>query len=54
MDRIIAVITGSHSIREVIAFPKTQKGICLLSQSPAEVEKEQLREVNIEIKTEND
>jgi len=54
LDRIIAVITGSHSIREVIAFPKTQKGMCLLSQSPAEVEKEQLREINIEIKREND
>ena len=48
-DRLCALLVGEESIREVIAFPKTQKAICPLSNAPAEVAEKQLRELGIKI-----
>ncbi|MEE3288547.1 MAG: aspartate--tRNA ligase [Pseudomonadota bacterium] len=47
LDRIVAMIAGEESIRDVIAFPKTQKASCLLTDSPSEVGQNQLRELGI-------
>ena len=49
IDRIIMLMCGAKSIREVIAFPKTQTGACPLVQAPSKVSEEQLKE--LEIKT---
>ncbi len=46
-DRLTAILAGVDSIREVIAFPKTQKGICLMTQAPSDVEPQQLKELHI-------
>jgi aspartyl-tRNA synthetase len=48
-DRLCALLIGEESIREVIAFPKTQKAVCPLSNAPAEVAEKQLRELGIKI-----
>ena len=50
LDRLLTIITGCDSIREVIAFPKTQKGICPLTSAPSEVAEKQLNELNLTYK----
>ena len=50
-DRMCAMLCGTSSIRDVIAFPKTAKGTCLMTDSPAPVAARQLRELYIEVKT---
>jgi aspartyl-tRNA synthetase len=50
LDRIVAMIAGAESIRDIIAFPKTQRATCLLTQAPNEVDERQLRELHIRIR----
>jgi len=49
LDRVATVLLGLDSIRDVIAFPKTQKGICLMSEAPSEVSEKQLKELGIKV-----
>ena len=50
LDRLIMLMTGATSIREVIAFPKTQSAACPLTDAPGIVATKQLRELNIQIR----
>jgi aspartyl-tRNA synthetase len=50
LDRLVMLMTGASSIREVIAFPKTQTAACPLTQAPGEVDEKQLRELSIRVR----
>ncbi|MDI5892047.1 aspartate--tRNA ligase [Halomonas rhizosphaerae] len=50
LDRLVMLMSGAKTIREVIAFPKTQSAACLLTEAPGEVSAEQLKELNIRLR----
>jgi aspartyl-tRNA synthetase len=50
LDRLVMLMTGAQSIREVIAFPKTQSAACVMTQAPGEVDNKSLRELHIRLR----
>jgi aspartyl-tRNA synthetase len=50
LDRLAMLMAGAESIRDVIAFPKTQTAACLLTDAPTEVSAQQLRELHIRVR----
>lgn len=52
LDRIVTMMCEADSIRDVIAFPKTQRAQCLLTHAPAPVDEKQLRELHIRLRNE--
>ncbi len=51
LDRLVMLMTGTHAIRDVMAFPKTQTAACLMTEAPSAVDEHQLRELHIRVRS---